>query len=150
MKFCLRGLVYRASLFYWLNRSIIIHLQSISEEKCLSGRKSTPGKCVYAKSVSRVRISPSPLIFKHQISKACNQTIAGFFCELMCYFMNDLAYSAKSFSESKSKNNTGTGHVPVYMRSTVSGQLSETTASRVIIRLVRGYSFVALIPEIFS
>ena len=35
----------------------------IYTERCLSGRKSTPGKCVYSKRVSRVRIPPSPLIF---------------------------------------------------------------------------------------
>ena len=31
------------------------------QERCLSGRKSTPGKCVYG-NVSRVRIPPSPPI----------------------------------------------------------------------------------------
>ena len=30
------------------------------KEKCPSGRRSTPGKCVYLKRVSRVRIPPSP------------------------------------------------------------------------------------------
>ena len=34
--------------------------RALEPERCLSGLKSTPGKCVYVNSVSRVRIPPSP------------------------------------------------------------------------------------------
>ena len=40
----------------------ITTFNQLNKERCLSGRKSTPGKCVYLKRVSRVRIPPSPLI----------------------------------------------------------------------------------------
>ena len=36
--------------------------------KWLSGRKRTPGKCVYVNSVSRVRIPPSPPLFLSLLS----------------------------------------------------------------------------------
>src|SRR4051812_46752803 len=52
----------------------ILHLQSNFPERCLSGRKSTPGKCVYLKRVSRVRIPPSPQskILEHRESLQIN------------------------------------------------------------------------------
>ena len=46
----------------------------------LSGRKRTPGKCVYVNSVSRVRIPPSPPNSENPISLI---TDVGFFYELM-------------------------------------------------------------------
>ncbi len=46
-----------------------------SLERCPSGRRSTPGKCVYAKSVSRVRI-PSSL--------QPNAPAGAFFVERIC------------------------------------------------------------------
>ena len=41
------------------------------KEKCPSGRRSTPGKCVYLKRVSRVRIPPSPPERLNGKSKFC-------------------------------------------------------------------------------
>ena len=38
------------------------HIPFRSPERCPSGRRSTPGKCVYVNSVPRVRIPPSPPI----------------------------------------------------------------------------------------
>jgi hypothetical protein len=60
------------------NQGIIITTFAIPQktEKCLSGRKSTPGKCVYGKTVSRVRISPSPQL---KITKSLICINMGFF-----------------------------------------------------------------------
>ena len=54
-------------------------LPCVFSESWPSGRRRTPGKCVYAKSVSRVRIPHSPPIV---IAKACRLSLTGFF---VCY-----------------------------------------------------------------
>ena len=43
-------------------------LYALKTVKWLSGRKRTPGKCVYVNSVSRVRIPPSPPLFLYPFS----------------------------------------------------------------------------------
>ena len=51
---------YRAPLEFPFGRPAKGFALTVTAERCLSGRKSTPGKCVYVNSVPGVRIPLSP------------------------------------------------------------------------------------------
>ena len=44
----------------------------VKKERCPSGRRSTPGKCVYSKRVPRVRIPFSPLLSGNRLKDDAN------------------------------------------------------------------------------
>ena len=62
-KIQVKKMISYKNIFFALIKLVISALEIFKMERCPSGRRSTPGKCVYLKRVSWVRIPLSPQEF---------------------------------------------------------------------------------------